>query len=106
MALTRNFVETVKARAERDPEFRKEMLTEGFEAFLSGDTETGKAVLRDYINATVGFGPLGKATDIDPKSLMRMFGPSGNPTTDHFFEIINYLQRREQIRLQVAVGVA
>ena len=41
--------------------------------------ETGKAVLRDYINATIGFRELGGLTDKSPKSLMRMFGPNGNP---------------------------
>jgi hypothetical protein len=105
MALTRHFMETVKARADRDADFRKELLSEGVETFLSGDVETGKAILRDYINATVGFGPLGKALDIDPKSLMRMLGASGNPRTDNFFEIIKYLQRKEGVHLKVEVAV-
>jgi hypothetical protein len=89
MPLTRDFIETIKARADRDAEFRRELLSDGVETFLSGDIETGKAILRDYINATVGFGPLGKALDIDPKSLMRMLGPSGNPKTGNFIEIIS-----------------
>jgi hypothetical protein len=95
MALTRNFIETIKARADLDPDFRKELLRESVETFLSGDAETGKAILRDYINATVGFGTSGKAIDIDPKSLMRMLGPAGNPKTDNLVEIIKYLQTRE-----------
>ena len=101
MVLTKNFIETIKARAGRDPDFRKELLREGVETFLSGDAETGKAILRDYINATVGFGALGKAIDIDPKSLMRMLGPSGNPKTDNLVEIIKYLQTREGVHLKV-----
>jgi hypothetical protein len=101
MPLTRDFIETIKARADRDPEFRRELLSDGVETFLSGDTETGKAILRDYINATVGFGPLGKALDIDPKSLMRMLGPSGNPKTGNFIEIIRYLQKKEGVHLEV-----
>jgi hypothetical protein len=36
-------------------------------------------ILRDYINATVGFAGLADATHIPPKSLMRMFSPAGNP---------------------------
>lgn len=106
MPLTRTFTETIKARADRDAEFRRELLIEGVETFLSGDTETGKAILRDYINATVGFGPLGKALDIDPKSLMRMLGPSGNPKTDNFVEIIKYLQTREGVHLKVEAAIA
>ena len=62
MALTRSFKETVKARVASDTAFREALLTEGLNALLEGDVETGKAVLRDYINATIGFETLGKAT--------------------------------------------
>ena len=55
MPLTRGFKETVQARAERDPAFREGLLKEGVECLLAGDVETGKIVLRDYINATMGF---------------------------------------------------
>ena len=55
MVLTRNFKETIQARIERDPAFREELLKEGVECLLSGDMDTGKAVLRNYINATIGF---------------------------------------------------
>jgi hypothetical protein len=40
---------------QRDSAFRRELLREGVESFLTGDVETGKSVLRDYINATIGF---------------------------------------------------
>ena len=79
MPLTRDFKETIQARIERDPAFREELLKEGVECLLSGDVDTGKAVLRDYINATIGFQELGGLTEKSPKSLMRMFGPNGNP---------------------------
>ena len=55
MVLTRNFRKTVQARAKRDPAYREAMLTEAVDSFLSGDVEVGKAMLRDYINATIGF---------------------------------------------------
>jgi hypothetical protein len=45
---------------------------------IEGDVDTAKAVLRDYINATIGFPALAEATKMPPKSLMRMFGPNGN----------------------------
>src|SRR6266568_7244281 len=79
MALTRDFKETIRARVQRDAAFRKELLREAVESFLSGDVETGKTVLRDYTNATIGFNDLARVTRHSPKSLMRMFGPSGNP---------------------------
>jgi hypothetical protein len=50
MALTRSFKETVQARSQRDPVFRNALASAGVYAFLSGDVETGKAVLRDFIN--------------------------------------------------------
>jgi len=102
MALTRGFRVTLLARAQKDAEFRKAMLKEGIDTMLAGDVETGKAILRDYINAAVGFEPLAEATNIPAKSLMRMFGPKGNPRADNLFQIIKHLQAREGIHLEVA----
>ena len=59
MPLTRDFKETVQTRAARDPAFREELLKEGVECLLAGDVDAGKIVLRDYINATIGFEELG-----------------------------------------------
>jgi DNA-binding phage protein len=102
MALTRGFRITLLARAQKDAEFRQAMLKEGIDTLLAGDMETGKAILRDYINAAVGFEPLAEATNIPAKSLMRMFGPKGNPRADNLFQIIKHLQAREGIHLEVA----
>ncbi len=101
MALTREFKETIQARVQRDPAFRKELLKEGLDCLLSGDVDTGKAVLRDYINATIGFDKLSELTDKSRKSLMRMFGPKGNPQARNLFEIIGYLQDREGVHFEV-----
>ena len=101
MSLTRDFKETMKARIERDPAFREELLKEGIECLLSGDVETGKAVLRDYINATIGFQELGGLTERSPKSLMRMLGPNGNPQARNLFQVIGCLQKREGLHLKV-----
>jgi putative addiction module killer protein len=101
MPLTKDFKETIRARVERDPNFRKALLREGLDSFLSGDVETGKLILRDFINATVGFFKLGHATDRSAKSLMRMLGPAGNPQAKNLFEIVSYLQRAEGVRFEV-----
>jgi DNA-binding phage protein len=85
----------------RDPGFRKALLREGIENFIAGDVETGKIILRDFINATVGFTKLGNATRRPAKSLMRMLGPKGNPQTRNLFEIVAYLQRTEGVRFEV-----
>ena len=99
MPLTRDFKDTIKARAERDPEFRAALLTEALELMLAGDMGTAKIVLRDYINATIGFERLAKETGTPAKSLMRMFGPNGNPRADNLFAVINRLQKVSGIRL-------
>jgi DNA-binding phage protein len=101
MPLTRDFKETIRARVARDPKFRKELLREGIESMLTGDISTAKTILRDYINATVGFTELAEATHIPSKSLMRMLGPSGNPRADNLFVVVSFLQHREGVRFQV-----
>jgi hypothetical protein len=73
---------------------------------LSGDVATGKAVLRDYINATIGFERLGKATGTPTKSLMRMFGPAGNPRSGNLFTVISHLQKQARVRLHVTTDGA
>ena len=101
MALTKDFKDTIQARAQRDPEFRKALLQEGVERLLADDVDTGKAVLRDYINATIGFDELSWVFGKSSKSLMRMFGPKGNPQASNLFAVIHYLQEQEGIHLEV-----
>ena len=64
MPLTHDFKETIRARAQRDAKFRQALLREAVESYLNGDLETGKAVLHDYVNATLGFQELEERTDI------------------------------------------
>ena len=101
MVLTRDFKETVQARARSDPGFREALLKEAVEAMLSGDVDVGKAILRDYINATIGFDELSGRTRKPAKSLMRMFGPTGNPQARNLFEVIGHIQRHEGVQLRV-----
>src|SRR5580692_12590848 len=106
MALTREFKLTVRARVQRDAAFRRELLRESVERFLAGDVDTGKTILRDYINATIGFEKLAKITHHSPKSLMRMLGPSGNPHANNLFEILAYLQKKERVRFKLCSSAA
>jgi hypothetical protein len=101
MALTRDFRETVQADAKRDPAFRKGLLSEAIESLLSGEVALGKELLRDYINATVGFPKLAAHTKTHVKTLHQMFGPNGNPTARNLFEIVAYLQQAEGVRFEV-----
>lgn len=101
MPLTRDFKETIRARVIRDSGFRTALLREGIENLLAGDVETGKIILRDFINATIGFSKLGKVTQRSKKSLMRMLGSTGNPRARNLFEILACLQQEEGVRLAV-----
>ena len=73
----------------------------GIETLLAGDVDSSKAILRDYIKATVGFEQLGAETGASPKSLIRMFGPTGNPQARNLFSVISHLQRHAGLTLRV-----
>ena len=102
MPLTRDFKETVMEDMKRNPGFRAAMLREGIDALLGGEYGVGKEILRDYINATIGFDALSRQVKIPPKSLMRMLGPSGNPQMKNLFAVIGILQRHAGIELHLA----
>jgi hypothetical protein len=101
MSLTRSFKDLVQRQVVKGPAFREALLREGIDTMLAGDIETGKAILRDYIKATIGFEKLGDATSTPPKSLIRMFGPRGNPQARNLFSVIGYLQKQAGFQLHV-----
>ena len=101
MPLTHNFNDTVRERAARDPAFRAALFSEAMTALLAADLDTAKVAMRAYINATIGFAVLAKATGTPPKSLMRMFGPNGNPTAANLLGVIGVLQKKTGVRLEV-----
>jgi len=101
MALTKSFNETVKSSLQQSEGFRKALLREAVSCMIAGDVETGKSVLRKYINGTIGFVKLGADLGRSPKVLMRMFSASGNPQAKNLFEIVAYLQKIEGTVLEV-----
>jgi DNA-binding phage protein len=103
MPLTHDFKETIRARAQRDQDFRQALLREAVECIVNGDLPTGKAVLRDYVNATVGFQTLEKRTRIPAKSLMRMLGPGGSPSAANLSTILTALQKTEGVRFELSL---
>ena len=104
MALTRDFRDTVQARAKCDPAFRRGLLCKAIESLLSGEVDSGKELLRDYINASIGFPELAAHTKIHVKTLHQMFGPNGNPTASNLFEIVAYLQGTENVKFEMRPG--
>lgn len=104
MALTKDFKLTVKARADSDPEFRAALFQEALSLLLEGDVDTGKAIFRDYINATIGFDDLALKVGTPAQSLMRMFSLKGNPTAHKLFPIIRELQSETGIKVNLSVS--
>ena len=101
MPLTKSFNETIKTKIQQSEGFRRALLREAVGCMISGDVETGKSVLRKYINGTVGFVKLGADLGRSPKVLMRMFSTTGNPQAKNLFEIVAYLQKIEGTVLEV-----
>lgn len=100
MALTRNFKETVAARVAKDPAFAKALLDEAATLFLSGDPHTARLVLRDLVNASVGFETLAAETKTPSKSLHRMLSERGNPSMDNLAAIFGVVQKRLGVNMR------
>ena len=102
MALTREFKQTMVERAERDPAFAKALLDEAATLFLNGEPETARLILRDLVNATVGFESLARKTDKNGKSLHRMLSAGGNPTMDNLAIIFDAIRAALRVKLKVS----
>ena len=100
MALTRTFKETVIQRVRGDPTFAQALLDEAATLFLNGEPETARLILRDLVNATIGFEQLATLTEKPSKSLHRMLSPTGNPSMDNLAAIFMAVRERLQVSLQ------
>jgi len=100
MALTRDFKQTIVERVKRDPAFARELLNEAATLFLNGETDAARLVLRDLVNATVGFEELAAKTRRPAKSLHRMLSQRGNPTMDNLAAILNVIRSKLHVDLQ------
>lgn len=101
MALTRDFRQTVAARVAGDPAFARAMLDEAGTLFLNGEPETARMMLRDLVNATVGFEQLARLTGKPAKSLHRMLSVNGNPSMDNLAIIFDVLRGALKVEIEV-----
>jgi DNA-binding phage protein len=106
MALTRNFKETVKKRIDSDPAFANALLHEAIDSMLNGDSATAKLILRDLINATVGFEQVAAEIKKSSKSLHRMLSISGNPTMENLSAIFLTMKKTLNVRIETTVKAA
>lgn len=101
MTLTRDFKETVNARVHRDSTFAAALLDEAVSLFLNGEPETARLILRDLVNATIGFEELAIETSKPSKSLHRMLSAKGNPTMDNLTTIFDVLRKKLNVNIKV-----
>jgi DNA-binding phage protein len=103
MTLTRDFKQTVVNRVARDPAFAKALLDEAATLFLSGEPDAARLILRDLVNATVGFENLAEITHKPSKSLHRMLSPKGNPSMDNLAVIFGAVKDFMKVNFDVRV---
>lgn len=101
MSITRDVKETIDTRVKRDPEFAKALLDEAASLFLNGEPDTARLILRDLVNATIGFEELALQTSLPSKSLHRMLSAKGNPTMNNLTAILTVLRRQLKVNLEV-----
>lgn len=103
MTLTRDFKQTVVKRVQRDPAFAKALLDEAATLFLSGEPDAARLILRDLVNATVGFEQLAQLTHKPSKSLHRMLSQKGNPSMDNLAAIFDAVRGWLKVSFDVRV---
>ena len=101
MVTTRDFKKTITERVEKDSEFSIALLDEAISLFLNGEPEVARLVLRDLVNATVGFEGLAAEVAKPSKSLHRMLSAKGNPTMDNLTSIFKVLREKLNVDFQV-----
>lgn len=106
MALTRDFKETVAARVQNDPAFAQALLDEAVTLFVNGEPQSAKLILRDLVNATVGFEALAKEIQKPAKSLHRMLSQSGNPTMSNISAIFAAIKRALKVEVHTQIVMA
>jgi DNA-binding phage protein len=101
MAVRRDFKKTVAARVRRDPKFAKALLDEAATLFLNGEPDPARLILRDLVNATVGFERLAAKTSKPSKSLHRMLSSRGNPSMDNLAAIFDAVRENLKVGIKV-----
>ncbi len=104
MPITKDFRDTVRERAQRDVQFRHALYREALHEIFNGDQAVGRSMLRNYINATIGFPTLSRKTKIPSPSLQRMFGPKGNPSATNLFVVLRVLQKSEGVSVKLSIA--
>jgi DNA-binding phage protein len=101
MGRTRPVKETILQRAKASPKFRAALIGEALELIAENDVQTAKALIRDYVLASIGFEALAKDVGKKPESIKRMLSVKGNPTISNMAALLSSLTQHEGIQLHV-----
>lgn len=101
MALTRHFKQTVVARVRREPAFGRHLLDEAATLLLNGEPAPARTILRDLVNATLGFERLAVITATPAKSLHRMLSARGNPSMEKLAAVFSAMRQALGVRITV-----
>ena len=102
---TRDVHVTIQARIQRDPAYAQALWNEAVQLFLEGEPSTAKLILRDLVNATVGFEELAQRIQKPSKSVHRMLSAGGNPTMDNLsaiFSAVKPIEKKKSTKRHVA----
>ena len=100
---TTSYKDSMKAMVDENPDMATEMLEDAINSLLSGDLDDGRLLLRQYINATLGFQELAKRTGKQDKNLMRSLSATGSPTAANLFQIVQACMKAEGVTVAAHV---
>ena len=100
---TRDFIESVRERAQVDPEYGKALLREAMSCMLNGEPRIGRILLHDYADAVIGFDELSRKTGETRESLERILSRNGAPGANDLLRIVAVIAEHENVELDVQV---
>ena len=100
---TRDFIESVRERAQVDPEYGKALLREAVSCMLKGEPKTGRLLLHDYADAVIGFDELSLKAGESRESLERILSRNGDPRAEDLLGIVAAIAEHENVELDVRV---
>ena len=102
----REIIETITARVQSEPAYARALLQQATCLLLQGEPHTAKLLLRDLVNASIGFEQLARNINKPPKSLHRMLSAAGNPTLSHVSAMLAAIAAHLGVEIQARVKPA
>jgi DNA-binding phage protein len=97
----RSFDEFIEDRIRREPDLGHGLLEEAVLAILNGELPAARNLIRNVIKGSIGYAELSRRTGTPEKSLIRMFGPKGNPTAANLSAVLAQLLRQAGVEVRL-----